>query len=117
MLLARTTPLEEVKSPTHGLSLFYTSLDRNKIDVREIDKMGRACVDSNELFIDGLEVPEEDRIGEEGRGFDYILEGLNPERILIASEAVGLGHAALHRATDYARDRIVFDRQIGRAHV
>lgn len=114
MLLARTTPLEEVKSPTHGLSLFYTSLDRNKIDVREIDKMGRACVDSNELFIDGLEVPEEDRIGEEGRGFDYILEGLNPERILIASEAVGLGHAALHRATDYARDRIVFDRPIGK---
>lgn len=114
MLLARTTPLDAVKSPTHGLSLFYTDLDRAKIDVREIDKMGRACVDSNELFIEGLEVPEEDRIGEEGRGFDYILEGLNPERILIASEGVGLGNAALRRASDYARERTVFDRPIGK---
>jgi acyl-CoA dehydrogenase len=114
LLLARTTPLEDVKIPTHGLSLFYTDLDRTKIDVREIDKMGRACVDSNELFIEGLEVPEEDRIGEEGRGFEYILQGLNPERVLIASEAVGLGHAALRRAVDYARARTVFDRPIGK---
>ncbi|MGE3744438.1 MAG: acyl-CoA dehydrogenase family protein [Sphingomonadaceae bacterium] len=114
LLLARTTPLEEVKTPTHGLSLFYTDLDRAKIEVREIKKMGRACVDSNELFIEGLEIPEEDRIGEEGRGFDYILEGLNPERVLIASEAIGLGHAALRRAVDYAKERIVFDRPIGK---
>ncbi|MCP3733013.1 GMC family oxidoreductase N-terminal domain-containing protein [Sphingomonas sp. MG17] len=113
MLLARTTPLADVKRPTDGLSLFYTDLDRSKIDVREIDKMGRACVDSNELFIEGLEIPAQDRIGEEGRGFDYILEGLNPERILIASEGVGLGHAALRRAADYARQRTVFDRPIG----
>jgi acyl-CoA dehydrogenase len=114
LLLARTTPLEEVKTPTHGLSLFYTDLDRTKIEVREIKKMGRACVDSNELFIEGLEIPEQDRIGEEGRGFDYILEGLNPERVLIASEAIGLGHAALRRAVDYAKERIVFDRPIGK---
>ena len=114
LLLARTTPLEEVKKPTHGLSLFYTDFDRSKISVREIDKMGRKCVDSNELFIEGLEIPEEDRIGEEGRGFEYILEGMNPERVLIASEAVGLGNAALRRATNYAKERIVFNRPIGK---
>jgi acyl-CoA dehydrogenase len=114
LLLARTTPLQEVKKPTHGLSLFYTDLDRSKIHVREIEKMGRKCVDSNELFIEGLEVPEEDRIGEEGRGFEYILEGMNPERVLIASEAVGLGHAALRKAVSYAKERVVFNRPIGK---
>jgi len=114
LLLARTTPLEEVKKPTFGLSLFYTDLDRTKIDVREIEKMGRKCVDSNELFIEGLEVPEEDRIGEEGRGFEYILEGMNPERVLIAAEAVGLGNVALKKATNYAKERIVFNRPIGK---
>ena len=113
LLLARTTPLSEVKKPTQGLSLFYTNLDRSKVEVREIDKMGRKAVDSNMLFIDGLEIPVEDRIGEEGRGFEYILHGLNPERILIASEAVGLGHAAIAKATEYARDRVVFGRPIG----
>ena len=113
LLLARTTPLEEVSKPTMGLSLFHTDLDRSKIDVREIEKMGRKCVDSNELFIDGLEVPIEDRIGEEGRGFEYILHGLNPERVLIAAEAIGLGRLALQRATDYAKERVVFDRPIG----
>lgn len=113
LLLARTTPLSEVSKPTQGLSLFYTDLDRNKVEVREIDKMGRKAVDSNMLFIDGLEIPVEDRIGEEGRGFEYILHGLNPERILIASEAVGLGHVALQKATEYARDRVVFGRPIG----
>jgi acyl-CoA dehydrogenase len=113
LLLARTTPLEEVKKPSFGLSLFYTDLDRAKIDVREIDKMGRKCVDSNELFIEGLEVPEEDRIGEEGRGFEYILEGMNPERVLIAAEAVGLGNVALKKAANYAKERIVFNRPIG----
>lgn len=113
LLLARTTPLEEVKKPTEGLSLFYTDLDRSKIDVREIEKMGRKAVDSNELFIDGLEVPFEDRVGEEGQGFKYILDGMNPERCLLAAEAVGLGFAALNRATAYAKERVVFNRPIG----
>lgn len=113
LILARTTPLDQVQKPTQGLSLFYTDLDRDFVEVREIDKMGRKCVDSNQLFIDGLKVPVEDRIGEEGRGFEYILHGMNPERILIAAEAVGLGRVALQRATQYARERVVFDRPIG----
>lgn len=113
LILARTTPLDKVKKPTGGLTLFYTDLDRRFVEVREIEKMGRKAVDSNQLFIDGLVVPEADRIGDEGRGFEYILHGLNPERILIASEAVGLGKAALRRATQYAKDRVVFDRPIG----
>jgi acyl-CoA dehydrogenase len=113
LLLARTTPLEEVTSPTHGLSLFYTDFDRARIKVHEIEKMGRKSVDSNELFFEDFEIPFEDRIGEEGRGFDYILHGLNPERILIAAEAVGLGKLSLARAADYAKTRIVFDRPIG----
>jgi acyl-CoA dehydrogenase len=112
LLLARTTPLEEAKG-SHGLSLFYTDLDRSAIAVHEIAKMGRKCVDSNELFIEGLKVPVEDRIGEEGRGFEYILHGMNPERILIASEAVGLGQAALRKAAAYAKERVVFERPIG----
>jgi acyl-CoA dehydrogenase len=111
--LARTTPIEECAG-TDGLSLFYIDLDRTKIEVREIDKMGRAAVDSNQVFIDGLVIPAEDRIGEEGKGFEYILHGLNPERILIAAEAIGLGRAALARASQYAKDREVFDRPIGK---
>ena len=114
LLLARTTPIEEAKKPTLGLSLFYTNLDRKFVEVREIEKMGRKCVDSNQVFIDGLEVPVEDRIGEEGRGFEYILHGMNPERILIAAEGVGLGKVALKRATQYAKDRVVFNRPIGK---
>ncbi len=113
LLLARTTPLDQVKEPTQGLSLFYTDLDRRRISVREIEKLGRKAVDSNELFIDGLEVPVEDRIGEEGRGFSYILHGLNPERVLLAAEATGLGRAGLRRAAAYAGERVVFDRPIG----
>jgi len=113
LLLARTTPLEEVKKPTEGLSLFYTDLDRAKVEITEIDKMGRKAIDTNQVFIDGLKVPLEDRIGEEGKGFQYILHGMNPERILIASEAVGLGRAAIERATQYAKDRVVFGRPIG----
>ncbi|PLC55519.1 acyl-CoA dehydrogenase [Pollutimonas nitritireducens] len=113
LLLARTTPLSDVKKPTQGLSLFYTDLDRNTIEVREIEKMGRKCVDSNMLFIDGLRIPVTDRIGDEGEGFKYILHGLNPERILIAAEAVGLGRAALDRAVEYAKERVVFGRAIG----
>lgn len=114
LLLARTTPVDEVRSSTHGLSLFYADLDRSRIEVREIEKLGRKAVDSNELFIDNLEIPVEDRIGEEGRGFEYILHGLNPERALLAAEATGLGRAALRRAARYASERIVFDRPIGK---
>ena len=113
LILARTTPLEEVSRPTAGLSLFYTDFDRRYVEVREIDKMGRKAVDSNQLFIDGLPVPDQDRIGEEGKGFEYMLHGFNPERILIAAEAVGLGRVALQRAVRYARERVVFDRAIG----
>ncbi len=113
LLLARTTPLEEVKKPTEGLSLFYTDLDRTFVTVREIEKMGRKCVDSNELFIDGLPIPAEDLIGEEGQGFRQILHGLNPERVLIAAEAVGIGRNAIRRAADYANERVVFGRPIG----
>jgi acyl-CoA dehydrogenase len=113
LLLARTTPLEECKG-TEGLSLFYTDLDPTTIEVREIEKLGRKCVDSNQVFIDGLRIPVEDRVGEEGKGFSYILHGLNPERILIASEAVGLGRAALKRAATYANEREVFGRPIGK---
>ncbi len=113
LLLARTTPLEEVTKPTHGLSLFYTPFDRTRIQVHEIEKMGRKCVDSNELFFEDFEIPVEDRIGEEGRGFEYILHGMNPERVLIAAEAVGIGRLALERAVAYAKERIVFNRLIG----
>jgi len=113
LLLARTTPLEEVTQRTEGLSLFYTALDRTHVEVRVIDKMGRKAVDSNQLFFDGMPVPLEDRIGEEGKGFEYILHGMNPERILIAAEAVGVGRAALARAARYAKERVVFGRPIG----
>jgi len=114
LLLARTTPREEVAKPTGGLSLFYTALDRAHVEARVIDKMGRKAVDSNQLFFDGLPVPLEDRIGEEGRGFEYILHGMNPERILVAAEAVGVGRAALARAARYAKERVVFGRPIGK---
>ncbi len=113
LILARTTPLDQVKKATDGLSLFYTDLDKSKVEVREIEKMGRKAVDSNMLFLDELPVPLEDRIGDEGSGFKYILHGLNPERILIAAEAVGLGQAALARAVRYAGERHVFGRPIG----
>jgi len=114
LLLARTTPADQVARRTEGLSLFYTDLDRRYVDVREIDKMGRKAVDSNELFIDALPVPLDDRIGEEGKGFALILHGMNPERILIGAEAVGLGRAALAKAVAYAGQREVFGRPIGR---
>jgi len=113
MLLARTTPLEECDKPIDGLSLFYTDLDRKYCDVREIPKMGRKAVDSNEVFIDSLPIPAEDRIGEEGMGFRYLLHSLNPERVLIGAEAIGVGQNALQRAVRYAKERIVFDRPIG----
>lgn len=114
LLLARTTPIEECKRPTDGLSLFYTDLDRRHVEVREIHKMGRAAVDSNTLFIDNLPIPVEDRIGEEGAGFKYILDSLNPERILNAAEAIGIGRRALAKAASYANERVVFGRPIGK---
>jgi acyl-CoA dehydrogenase len=113
LILTRTAPIESERKPTDGLTLFYTALDRRHVEVREIEKMGRKAVDSNALFIDGLEAPVEDRIGEEGRGFEYILHGLNPERVLVAAEAIGLGRAALRRATAYAKERVIFGRPIG----
>ena len=114
LLLARTTPLEEVKKPTDGLSLFYTNLDRRYVDVKEIEKLGRKAVDSNELFIDNLPIPQEDLIGEEGQGFRAILHSMNPERALAAAGAIGLGRVALKRAAEYAGERIIFDRPIGK---
>jgi acyl-CoA dehydrogenase len=113
MLLTRTTPRDQCKTPTDGITLFYTDLDRAKVEVRRIDKMGRKAVDSNALFIDGLYIPEADRIGDEGRGFSYLLHSLNPERILIGMEAIGIGQDALARAARYAGERIVFGRPIG----
>ena len=113
LILARTTPLDQVTRKTHGLSLFYTDLDRSHVAIRVIDKMGRHAVDSNEMFFDGMAIPAADRIGAEGEGFRCILHGMNPERILIAAEAVGIGRAALQRAAGYARERVVFGRPIG----
>ena len=113
LLLARTTPLDQVKRKTDGLTLFYTDLDRSKIEVRLIHKMGRHAVDSNMLFIEDLFIPDEHRIGEEGQGFKIILHGLNPERVLLGAESVGIGRAAIDRAARYARERIVFGRPIG----
>ena len=113
LLLTRTVPKEQCKRPTDGMTLFYTDLDRSKIEVRLIHKLGRHAVDSNAVFIDDYFVPEDDRIGEEGKGFYYILDSMNPERILIAAEAVGLGRNALQRAANYARERVVFGRPIG----
>jgi acyl-CoA dehydrogenase len=114
LLLTRTTPRDECARPTQGMTLFLTPMDRSAIEVREIPKMGRNAVNSNALFIDDLRIPARYRIGEEGKGFTYLLDGLNPERILIAHEAIGLGRAAVRRAVEYANQRVVFDRPIGK---
>jgi acyl-CoA dehydrogenase len=113
LLLARTSPRHEDK-PLHGMSLFFTDLDRSRITVREIEKLGRAAIDSNELFIDNLEVSDDELVGEVDKGFYYLIDGLNPERIVVGLEGVGLGRAALELATDYAKSRVVFDRPIGK---
>ncbi|MDO9527357.1 MAG: acyl-CoA dehydrogenase family protein [Gemmobacter sp.] len=113
LILARTVAKEDCKNPTDGMTLFCTRLDRTKIEVKRIHKMGRNAVGRNAVFIDNLFVPEEDRIGEEGRGFHYLLDSLNPERILVRIEAIGLGRDALQRAAKFARDRVVFGRPIG----
>lgn len=112
LILARTSPRDE-KRPLDGMTLFYADLDRKHCEVRVIDKLGRAPVDSNEVFIDGLEVPEENVVGEVGKGFYYLLDGLNPERVVVGMEALGIGHAALNLAVKYANERVVFDRPIG----
>lgn len=113
LIVARTTPREEVKKPHEGISLFYVDFDRERIHARPIPKMGRKAIESNAVFIDDLHVPADALVGEEGQGFRYLLEGLNPERVLIAAEAVGLGRAALRKAAAYAKERVVFGRPIG----
>lgn len=113
ILVTRTTPREECAKPTDGITLFLIDIDRSKISIRPIDKMGRNAVASTEVFIDDLHVPESARIGEEGKGFRYLLDGLNPERILLAHESIGIGYASLRRAVNYANERVVFDRPIG----
>ncbi|PKZ66080.1 acyl-CoA dehydrogenase [Gordonia terrae] len=114
LLLTRTQKFDESPRKTDGMTLFLTDLDRDKVDIRPIKKMGRNAVTSNELFIDGLEIPVEDRVGEEGEGFKYILDGLNPERMLVAAEALGIGRAAMRAAVRYGNDREVFGRPIGK---
>jgi len=113
LLLTRTTKFEDSVKKTDGLTLFFTDLDREHVDIRPIKKMGRNAVTSNELFIDDLRIPAKDRIGEEGQGFKYLLDGLNPERMLVAAEALGIGRAALRAGVQYANEREVFDRPIG----
>jgi alkylation response protein AidB-like acyl-CoA dehydrogenase len=113
LILVRTTPLAEVGKPSHGLSLFYTDLNRDKVKVTEIHKMGRAAVDSNVIFFEDWRVPKTDLIGEEGNGFKQIMHGMNAERILVGAEALGLGYAALRRAALYGKERVVFGRPIG----
>lgn len=113
LILARTTPIEEVTRHSDGLSLFYTRLDRDYVDVREIDKLGRGAVDTNELFIDNLPVSKDSLIGEEGKGLKYIFHGMNAERVFVAAEQVGIGRAALRHAVEYAKERKVFGRAIG----
>ena len=112
LLLARTAE-RDPKKPLKGLTLFFTEFDRAKISVQEIEKLGRAAVDSNEIFIVGLEIPDENVVGEPGNGFYHILDSLNPERVFTGIEAVGIGRAALARGVEYAKQRVVFDRPIG----
>lgn len=114
LLLTRTTKFEDSAKKTDGLTLFFTDLGREHVDIRPIRKMGRNAVTSNELFIDDLRIPAKDRIGEEGQGFKYLLDGLNPERMLVAAEALGIGRAALRAGVKYANERVVFDRPIGK---
>jgi len=112
LLLTRTSPRDD-KRPFDGMTLFFVDLDRTHCTIRKIDKLGRAAVDSNEVFISDLEATDDDIVGEVGKGFYHLIDGLNPERIVIAMEAIGIGRFALKRAAQYATERIVFDRPIG----
>lgn len=116
ILLARTTPLEEVKKPTEGLSLFCIDIDKTQpgLDMRKIKKMGGRGVDANEVFFDGYQIPADSLVGEKGQGFRIILHGMNAERCLLAGEALGLGYVAIEAAAKYARERVVFGRPIGK---
>lgn len=114
VLIARTTPREEVGKPTDGMSLFLVDIESDAVQLRAIPKMGRNAVSSYEVVMDGLRVPASCRVGDEGQGFRYLLDGLNPERILLAHEALGIGRAALNRAVQYAGERVVFGRPIGK---
>jgi acyl-CoA dehydrogenase len=113
VLIARTSPREEGRKPTDGMSLFLIDIDPERVHLKAIPKLGRNAVSSYEVVFDDLVVPESARVGEEGKGFRYLLDGLNPERILLAHEALGIGRVAIDRASQYARERIVFDRPIG----
>ncbi|KAI1017683.1 hypothetical protein LB504_003799 [Fusarium proliferatum] len=114
LILVRTTPLDQVKNPSHGLSLFYTDLDRSAVTVTEIPKMGRSAVDSNTLFFEDWRVPASDMIGKEGDGFKMIMHGMNAERVLVGAEALGIGYAALRRASNYVNERVVFGNPVGK---
>ena len=114
LILTRTTPYDQVDKKTKGMTLFFAAMDRQAITIRPIEKMGRHAVDSNELFIDGLRVSHADLVGAEGEGFYHLINGLNPERIVIAAEAVGIGKAAIDKAVQYAKERVVFGRPIGK---
>jgi alkylation response protein AidB-like acyl-CoA dehydrogenase len=114
LILARTTPLENLKKPSQGLSLFYTNLDRSKVQITEIPKLGRSAVDTNALFFEDWKVPASDMVGKEGDGFKMIMHGMNAERILVGAEALGIGYAALRRACNYANERVVFGQSIGK---
>ena len=113
LILTRTTPYEAVDKKTLGMSLFLLDLKTPGIEIRIIDKLGRKAVDSNELYLDNVQVPAQDLVGEEGQGFYHLIDGLNPERLLVAAEAIGIGHAALRLAINYAKERTVFGRPIG----
>lgn len=114
LLLVRTTPVDQVERKTAGLTLLLADLDDPRVTITPISKLGRNAVVSCEVLFDDLEVPVDQRVGEEGRGFTYLLDGLNPERILIAAEAIGIGRVAIRRAVAYANERIVYDRPIGK---
>lgn len=115
VLLARTTPLEEIKKPSEGLSLFFIDFDKSQpgLEMKKIKKMGGRAVDANEVFFDNYRIRADTLIGKEGEGFKIVLHGMNAERCLLAGEALGLGYAALNRASNYAKERIVFGRPIG----
>ncbi|MFP6597598.1 MAG: acyl-CoA dehydrogenase family protein, partial [Candidatus Hydrogenedentota bacterium] len=113
LILVRTTPYEHVEKKTLGMSLFLMELKLPGIEIREIEKLGRHSVDSNELYLDQVRVPAKDLIGEEGQGFYHLISGLNTERLMVAAEAIGIGQAALKLAVKYANERVVFGRPIG----